>query len=64
MFPHGILVRGGGHAVISGNTINGNDGVLVSDSYAPVNHVSYLLFTIVSRAINRSPSDKEVEIGH
>ena len=64
MFPQGILVRGGGHAVITGNTINGNDGVLVFDSSGHVNHVSHQLFTSVSRVVNRRPSDKEVEIGH
>ena len=64
MFPQGILVRGGGHAVITGNIINGNDGVLVFDSIAPEDHVSHVLFTSVSRAINQSSLEKEVEIGH
>jgi len=64
LFPHGIFVKGGGHAVITGNTINGNDGVLVFDSSAPADHVSYPLFTSVSRAINQRSSDKEVEIGN
>jgi len=64
LFPHGILVKGGVHAIITGNTIDGNDGVLVLDSSAPVNHVSHPLFTSVSRAVNRRPSDKEVDIGH
>ena len=64
LFSHGIFVKGGGHAVITGNTIDGNDGVLVFDSSTPVDHVSYQLFTSVSRAINQSSSDKEVEIGH
>jgi len=64
LFYQGILDKAGGHSVITGNTINGNDGVLVFDSSAPVNHVSHLLFTSVSRAINQSSLEKEVEIGH
>jgi len=64
VFPYGILVRVGGHAVITGNTINGNNGVLVFDNFAAVDHVSYLLFTSVLRAINRRLSEKEVEIEH